>query len=78
MSRLKHPPFDVVWKLGEVVSEYAYEELTDMHLICGDVKGNGRKAQKLYEQRFPSRRIPSHPTFSSVDRQELETGSFAI
>lgn len=60
------------------MAEYTYEELADMHLTYGEAKGNGRAARRLYEQRFPTRRIPSHPTFASVDRRLRETGSFAI
>lgn len=58
--------------------DYTNEELTDMHLMYGLAQGNGREARKLYHERFPNRRLPSHPTFASVDRRLRETGSFAI
>lgn len=35
-----------------------------MHLICGKSKNNEREPRKSYEQRFPTRHIQSHPTFS--------------
>ncbi|GFQ87089.1 hypothetical protein TNCT_292281 [Trichonephila clavata] len=49
-----------------------------MHLTKGETKGNGREARRLYEQRFPTRRIPSHPTFCSAGRRMRETGLIAI
>ncbi|GBM18583.1 hypothetical protein AVEN_47965-1 [Araneus ventricosus] len=49
------------------MAEYTYEELADMHLTYGEAKGNVREARRFYEQRFPTCRIPSHPTFASID-----------
>ena len=58
--------------------DYTFEELADMHLMYGLAQGNGREARRLYLERFPNRRLPSHPTFASVDGRLRETGSFAI
>ena len=41
-------------------------------------QGNGSEVRRLYLQRFSNRRLPSHPTFASVDGRLRETGSFAI
>ena len=49
------------------MAKYTYEELINMQLTYGEAKGNRREAGISYEQRFPARRIPNHPTFSSVD-----------
>ncbi|GBM68752.1 hypothetical protein AVEN_195216-1 [Araneus ventricosus] len=40
-----------------------------MHLTYGETKGNGREARRLYKRRFPTRRIPNHSTFASIDQR---------
>lgn len=55
---------------------YTNEELADMHLIYGESRGNCRLARRLYQNKFPHRRIPSHPTFAQIDRRLRETGAF--
>ncbi|GFW72145.1 uncharacterized protein TNCV_4790321 [Trichonephila clavipes] len=53
-------------------------ELTDMYLSYVEANGNGSEARRLYEQRFPTRRITSHLAFSSVHRRLQEFGLFVI
>ena len=55
---------------------YSFNELADMHLMYGAARGNGREAERLYAAKFPSRRHPHHSTFSAIDRQLRESGSF--
>nr|CAI5834537.1 unnamed protein product [Callosobruchus analis] len=54
---------------------YSFEEMTDMLLIYGEAKNNGRQAVRLYEQKFPNRRIPHHSTFASIEMRLRETGN---
>ncbi|GFU45709.1 uncharacterized protein NPIL_613051 [Nephila pilipes] len=58
--------------------DYTYEELTDLHLMYGQVNGNTYEARRLYYDLFPRRYLPSHPTYASVDRQLQRTSSFAV
>lgn len=51
------------------VAENFYKELKVMNLTYGEVPGNEHEAQRLFEQLFLTRRIPSHLTFSSVGRR---------
>lgn len=48
-----------------------------MHLIYGEAHSNGRKAQRLYMQRFPNRRRPSHTMFAKINRRLRETGTLS-
>lgn len=47
-----------------------------MHLCYGEAHRNSREARRIYQQRYPLRHIPSHPTFQEVDRRLRETGCF--
>lgn len=49
-----------------------------MHLMYGLSAGNALKARRLYQDRFPGRRIPHHTTFCSIDRRLREYGSFKL
>ena len=39
--------------------------------------GNGREAARLYQERYPNRRLPDHRTFARIHQRLLETGSFS-
>ncbi|CAH2085906.1 unnamed protein product [Euphydryas editha] len=43
---------------------YTSHEYTDMHLIYGEARCNARAAARLYAERYPNRRHPSHEVFS--------------
>lgn len=63
----------------KATTEYIFEEFEDMKLAYGEAKGNLRRAERLYEQRFPSSSIPSPPTFVSVNcRLRVTASSFAV
>ena len=47
-----------------------------MHLCYGEARSNSHEARRIYQQRYPLRHIPSHPTFQEVDRRLRETGFF--
>ena len=58
------------------MERYTWIELSDMHLTYGAANCNGRAAQRLYQQRYPGRRIPHHSIFESIHRHLRENGSF--
>nr|CAI5829179.1 unnamed protein product [Callosobruchus analis] len=57
---------------------YSFDEMTDMLLIYGEAKNNGRQAVRLYVQKFSNRRIPHHSTFASIEMRLRETGNLRI
>ena len=54
---------------------YSFAELTDMHLVYGEVRTNALAAERLYRERFPNRYHPSRRVFISLDPRMRETGS---
>ena len=54
---------------------YSTDEQTDMLLVYGFCQGNGRESVRVYQQRFPNRRIPNHKTFARIERRLRETGT---
>ena len=56
------------------MAEYTLNELMDMHLLYGETCGNNRGARRLYPERFPMRRLPSHVLFQRIDARMRETG----
>ncbi|GFY22246.1 DUF4817 domain-containing protein [Trichonephila clavipes] len=49
-------------------------ELADMHLAYGAANCSGPAAQRLYAERYPMRRIPSHNFFARLHQRLAETG----
>ncbi|KFM62974.1 hypothetical protein X975_21073, partial [Stegodyphus mimosarum] len=47
----------------------------DMHLMYGADNGNGRAALRLYQERFPNRRMPKNTMFERLHRSLCENGS---
>ncbi|GFT04902.1 DUF4817 domain-containing protein [Trichonephila clavipes] len=47
-----------------------------MHLAYGATNCSGPAAQRLYAERYPMRRIPSHNFFARLHQRLAETGSF--
>jgi hypothetical protein len=58
------------------MATYSNEEYTDMHWMYSKADGNSRAARRLYEERFPDRRIPDSRIFSNIHRRLRENGSF--
>ena len=56
------------------MAEYTLNELADMHLLYGETCGNNRGARRLYPEKFPLRRLPSHVLFQRIDAHMRETG----
>ena len=45
-----------------------------MHLLYGETRGNSRAARRLYAERFPMMRLPSHVLFEQIDARMRESG----
>jgi hypothetical protein len=60
------------------MAAYTWDEVTDILLAYGAADGNVRMAQRLYQERLPSRRLPHHSTFASINRRLRETGSLNV
>ena len=56
------------------MAEYTLNELTDMHLLYGETRGNSRAARRLYAERFPMGRLPSHVLCQRIDARMRGTG----
>ena len=54
---------------------YSINELTDMHLVYGAAYQSERIAARMYVERFPQRRHPSHTMFQRFDQRLRERGS---
>nr|XP_022905995.1 uncharacterized protein LOC111417835 [Onthophagus taurus] len=46
---------------------YSLEEYTDMHLVFGEARCSGRRAARLYANRYPNRRHPDANVFVRLD-----------
>lgn len=46
-----------------------------MLLAYGSANTNAREARRIYQERYPDRRLPSHQTFSSTYRRLRQTGN---
>ena len=57
------------------MNAYSNDELVGMLLMYGTANCNGHAARRLYQERYPNRRVPYHATFASVNRRLRETGS---
>jgi transposase len=60
------------------MNRYTFAELSDMHLIYGEARGNGREVQRIHQERYPQRQLPHRTTFASIDRRLREYGSLEI
>lgn len=54
---------------------FSNEEYADMLLAYGRANCNAREARRIYQERYPDRRIPHHETFSTTYRRLRETGN---
>lgn len=57
------------------MEHYSYAELADMHMIYGEAGGNGRRAARLYTERFPERHHPHHSIFARIHGRLRVSGS---
>lgn len=60
------------------MDQYPTEHLADIHFVYGLANGNGREAQRLYQQRFPMRSLPHYQFFTRIHNRLRETGSLKV
>ncbi|GFY76643.1 DUF4817 domain-containing protein [Trichonephila inaurata madagascariensis] len=58
------------------MTSYTNQEMADIHFIYGVAYGNALEAQRLYGERFPSRRLPNRKIFERLHRRLRKTGLF--
>lgn len=56
--------------------EYSVEEYADIVLVYGMANCNSREARRIYGERYPNRRLPTHNTFINTYRRLREAGNF--
>ena len=54
---------------------YTRPELTDMIMCYGAAGGNGRRALRMYQERFPNRNHPHHKMVAHLYQRLREDGS---
>lgn len=54
---------------------FSNEEYADMLLAYGSANCNAREARRIYQERYPNRRVPHHETFATTYRRLRETGN---
>lgn len=57
------------------MAAFTNEEYADMLLVYGQANCVARAAQRIYEQRYPNRRVPTRNTFQNTYRRLRETGT---
>ena len=50
---------------------YTFAELADMQLGYGAALGNALEAQRIYQERYPNRRLPTSRMFVNNDQRLL-------
>ena len=61
--------------IGKEMAAFTSEEYADMLLAYGSANTNSREARRIYQERYPNRRVPSHQTFASTYRRLRQTGN---
>lgn len=56
---------------------YSNREMADIHFFYGLADGSINEAQRLYQDAFPTRRIPDRRTFATAHRRLMDHGSFS-
>lgn len=57
------------------MATFSNEEYADILMAYGRADGVAREAQRIYQERFPNRRLPSRHTFQNTYRRLRETGN---
>lgn len=60
------------------MATFSNEEYADMLMAYGRANGVARAAQRIYQERFPNRRLPTPHTFQNTYRRIRETGNLNI
>lgn len=64
----------VTFVFGKMTS-FTNEEYADILMAYGRANSNAREARRVYQERYPNRRVPSHQTFTNTYRRLRETGN---
>lgn len=54
---------------------YTNEEYADIIMAYGAAHSNAREARRIYQERYPNRRLPDRDTFATTYRRLRETGN---
>ncbi|GBP67790.1 hypothetical protein EVAR_53786_1 [Eumeta japonica] len=57
------------------MAAFTNEEYADIMMAYGRTDGNAREARRIYEKRFPNRRLLSRSTFQNTYRRLRETSN---
>lgn len=57
------------------MTSFTNEEYADILMAYGRANSNAREARRVYQERYPNRRVPSHQTFTNTYRRLRETGN---
>lgn len=60
------------------MATFTNEEYADILMAYGKANGVARAAQRIYQERFPNRRLPTRNTFQNTYRRLRETGNLNI
>ncbi|KAJ8868844.1 hypothetical protein PR048_030385 [Dryococelus australis] len=58
------------------MDKYKNSEMTDMDLVYGEARGNGKAAAHVYSQIYPALHQPNHHTFTHLTQRLRETCTF--
>lgn len=61
-----------------MMAAFTNEEYADMLLVYGQANCVARAAQRLYQERYPNRRVPTRNTFQNTYRRLRETGTVTM
>lgn len=68
--------FELLSVLSAKMVNYTNSELTDMVILYGEALGNAMGARRLYNERFPGRRLPNARTFTAAVQHLRDFGEF--
>lgn len=60
------------------MATFSNEEYADIVMAYGRANGVARAAQRIYQERYPNRRVPTRQTFQTTYRRLRETGNLNI
>ncbi|KAJ8942109.1 hypothetical protein NQ318_000704 [Aromia moschata] len=68
------PPY--LWRLPFFYLDVLWK-IVDMHSTCNAcANGNALKAQRIYAEQYPERRLPDHTTFTNIYQRVRGFGKF--
>lgn len=58
------------------MGDFSNRELANMHFCYGLADGNGLRARRFYQERFPDLPVPHHEKFQKIHQQLCDKGEF--